>query len=408
MTMRETRPSAWRHVAGRLGVELTIAIILFATLRLLLSTFAALVAMYVDPPGPCHQELAFADWDAFPRMESGAVSFPLFGVWQRWDACWYIKIASFGYVPGENATAFFPLYPAITRILGLGLGGSFTVAGLIASAIAYVVAMVGLLRLGAAETGRPTAVRAALYLSIFPSAFFLFAPFTEALFLASVVWALWGARQGRWGVSALAGLAAALTRTHGVLLVLPVAWEAARWARSRWRPAQGAAPRPMMDLAPPALAVLAPLAGFGAFSVYAAAVMGQSPADAQGYWGGANFHPPWEVLAAAITWSLERGDAMELINVGMLLFAGVMLVPIFRRLPLAYGLYALPHVAVMATRILPTPLTSTSRFVLVIFPIFMVLAIWGRHPWVHHAWIVGSALLLGFLTYLFVIGDFVA
>jgi hypothetical protein len=86
----------------------------------------------------------------------------------------------------------------------------------------------------------------------------------------------------------------------------------------------------------------------------------------------------------------------------------VALVPIFLRLPLSYGLYALPHVVVLSTRILPTPLTSTSRFVLVIFPIFVVLALWGRDERFHTAWMVGSTLFLGLLTYLFLIGDFVA
>lgn len=401
------RAGAFRRSLRLLPRELAIAIALYLFLRLLLSAYGALVAIYSDPWGPCHQELAFADWARFPRIEDGPVAFPLLGVWERWDACWYIKIASFGYQPGENATAFFPLFPGVTRVVGVLLGGSFTLAAMVVSGVAYVVAMSGLFRLVRWELGRRTALRTVLYLSVFPSAFFLFAPFTESLFLAAAVWAILGARQRQWIVAGAAALAAALTRTHGILLVLPLAWEAFAYWRSR--PTSGEPwSRGWPALAAPLLAISAPPAGFLGFNTFADAVMGQTPADSQAYWGGANFHPPWEVFMASLRWTIERGDGMQLINLTMLMFAAVMLVPIFRRLPPVYGLYALPHVAVLATRILPTPLTSTSRFVLVIFPIFIILARLGRREWFHTGWLIGSALLLGFLAYLFFIGDFVA
>lgn len=394
----------WLHVATP---TLATAIGLFLLFRLLFSAYAALVVVYADPWGPCHQELAHAAWQRIPKIEDGAISFPFLGVWQRWDGCWYIKIAAFGYQPGESATAFFPLYPAVTRLSGALLGGGFTLGALVASGAAYVVAVVGLITLARREWGRLTGRRAALYMSVFPSAFFLFAPFTEALFLACAIWTIYGARHRRWFLTAVAGLCAALTRTHGVLLVLPLAWEAFTWWRAqRWSRHDWLVR--WTEVLPVTVAVAAPLIGFQAFYLYARLALGQSPAEAQGYWGGANFHAPWEVVIAAVSWTIERGDGMELVNVAMLAFAAVMLVPIFRRLPLTYGLYALPHVAVIATRILPTPLTSTSRFVLVIFPIFIVLAVWGRDERFHTAWLIGSTLFLGLLTYLFLIGDFVA
>lgn len=387
--------------------ELVTAIGLYALLRLLLSAFGALVAVHADPWGPCHQELAFAQWSNFPRIEDGPWSFPFLGIWERWDGCWYIKIASFGYEPGESATAFFPLYPAVTRVIGGAVGGSYTLGALLASGVAYVVAVTGLIRLVRREWGRFTARRAALYLSVFPSAFYLFAPFSEALFLAGAIWAILAARQRHWSLAAVAGIAAGLTRTHGILLVLPLAWEAVRWFRDeRWSSDDWM--RRWPELGGPALAVIAPFIGFQAFNLYAGAALGQTPTDAQGYWGGANFHPPWEVIAAAVRWTIERGDGIELVNVVMVAFAVLALIPIFRWLPLTYGLFALPHVVVLSTRLLPTPLTSTSRFVLVIFPIFIVLALWGRDERFHTAWLVGSTLFLGLLTYLFLIGDFVA
>ena len=62
----------------------------------------------------------------------------------------------------------------------------------------------------------------------------------------------------------------------------------------------------------------------------------------------------------------------------------------------------------IATRIQPTPLTSTMRYVLVLFPIFIVAVLLTERPWLRQAWLIVSALLLGALTTIFLQGDFVA
>jgi hypothetical protein len=61
----------------------------------------------------------------------------------------------------------------------------------------------------------------------------------------------------------------------------------------------------------------------------------------------------------------------------------------------------------LATRIQPTPLTSTSRYLLVIFPAFVVLALipWQR---VRLAWAITSLLFLGILVREFQAGSYVA
>jgi hypothetical protein len=50
--------------------------------------------------------------------------------------------------------------------------------------------------------------RTVLLISIFPSAFFLFAPFTEALFLALAVWCIAMARERRWLLAGALGFLA--------------------------------------------------------------------------------------------------------------------------------------------------------------------------------------------------------
>jgi hypothetical protein len=77
-------------------------------------------------------------------------------------------------------------------------------------------------------------------------------------------------------------------------------------------------------------------------------------------------------------------------------------------MPLTYSLYAWPPLLLIATRIQPTPLTSTTRYVLVLFPIFVVAALLTDRPLLRWAWVIVSVLLLGELATMFLQGDFVA
>ena len=383
------------------------AVALFLALRIGLSLLGALVAT-TGVWGPCHFEEALVGWQTMPEQLRDGPAFALAGIWERWDACWYMKIATYGYEPGERSVAFFPLYPAAVRLVGTITTLPYPIAGLIVSAAGYVAAMTGLLRLVATTHG-PRIARATMrYLSLFPAAFFLFAPFTEATFLAAAVWCLVLARERRWGLAAaLAGLAG-LTRAQGVLLAVPVAWEAflaLREARAAGRLPTSAARR---QLALSLAAVLTPVAVFIAYGLAARALTGETPYDAQSLWGGTEFHPPWEVVAAAATWAVEHGDGIEALNLAALLGSAGLLIAAARRMPLTYSLYAWPPLVLIATRIQPTPLTSTTRYVLVLFPIFLAAALLTERPWLRQAWLIISVILLGALATIFLQGDFVA
>ena len=119
------------------------------------------------------------------------------------------------------------------------------------------------------------------------------------------------------------------------------------------------------------------------------------------------FFPPWEVIAAAWQWTIDRADPLQFINLALLLLFGVLLVIGAKRLPIAYTLYALPQFVLLATRIQPTPLTSTNRYLLVLFPAFVIVALipWRR---VRLAWAITSTLFLAILLSEFQRGSFVA
>ncbi len=360
-------------------------------------------------PGPCNFELARDGWTTFPPLADHGALLPLVGVWQHWDACWYTKIATYGYESGVSSSAFFPALPMLEAGLGPLLGGQPAVAGMLVSAVASFVALVGVQQLVAGDFGAIVAARTVRYLSFAPAAFYLFAPFTEALFLAAAVWCLLMARRRAWlATAALAALAAA-TRLQGVLLVLPIAWEAARAARGHLPPLRIDVRR-LATSARVAIALVAPVAVLVVFAAYTAVVSGSTPFDAQDTWGGRNLHWPWDVLAAS--WSfVETGSQLrgiQALNLATLVGVGGLGLAGLRLLPATYSLYLWPQVLLIASRIQPAPLTSTMRYAVVLFPAFVVLALLGRNRRFDTAWTVLSLTLLGALTFEFLRGDFVA
>jgi len=383
------------------------AFLLFAVLRLGLSLVGVFVATQ-DVPSPCHFEEALNGWQTLPELLRDGPAFPLAGVWERWDACWYIKIATFGYESGEQSAAFFPAFPMAVRVVATITFLPYPVAGMIVPAIAFVAAVTGLVRLVETSHGIVIARRAALYLGIFPSAFFLFAPFTEALFLAAVVWTLVFARERRWLLAAVLAFVAGLTRVQGLLLVLPLAWEALVAARDARSDRRLATRDGRFIMATSVIATVAPAIAFLGFALAARQLSGETPYDAQAFWGGTSFHPPWEVVAASYRWIVERGDGAQALNLITLIGSAALLLAAARRMPLTYSLYAWPPIILIALRIQPTPLTSTIRFVVVLFPIFIVLALLTGRPWLERAWVILSLLFLGLLTATFLGGDFVA
>ncbi len=387
----------------RLSTLIVEAVVLFLALRIGLSLLGAFMATQ-GVPSPCHFEEALAGWQTMPELLRDGPAFPLAGVWERWDACWYMKIATYGYEPGERSVAFFPLFPAAVRGVGTITTLPYPVAGLIVSGIAYVVAMTGLMRVVGDSHGLAIARRTALLLSAFPAAFFLLAPFTESLFLAAAVWSLALARERRWPLVVVCATLAGLARPQGLLLAVPLAWEA--FAAFREKPSRS--PMDVASAGVSLLAVLAPVVVFIGYGLVARVLTGETPYDAQSLWGGTNFHPPWAVVAASVEWIIERGDGMQALNLVALLGAAVLLVVGARRMPVAYSLYAWPPLLLIATRIQPTPLTSTSRFVLVMFPVFVVAALLTTHPRLQRAWLMISIIFLGTLATMFLRGDFVA
>jgi Dolichyl-phosphate-mannose-protein mannosyltransferase len=342
-------------------------LIAFALSRLLflgVGAFAAIYLPWAEPAGD-------------PLEPPGFLNY-----WAHWDGAWFSEIATGGYEDEAPAsTAFFPLYPMLMR-LGISLGGGPAFWGVLISLLATPVALFFLYRIAENLYDSRAARAATLALAFFPTAFFLNAVYTEALFLALSAGAVWAALVRRnLLLAGLLGSLAAATRNLGVILLLPLFFEWLRYRREFGL-------RGLAGLA------LVP-AGFLAYAAFLWGRFGDPlvfASQQDEYWGR-ELTNPFTTLADA--WQAARDGARYLfdpetlflntdatpaleasntLNFAFMVLFLVLLAVGFVALPPGLSLYALVIVLLPVLTPAPSfPLMSLPRFMLAAFPVFLVL-----------------------------------
>jgi len=366
---------------------------IFLTVRVGLSLWMFLVRQIFSqaiPPDPV----------ARPYLGVAVETNPWLEPWQRWDTLHYQAIAERGYGAFDSALFVPPLYPGLIRLTSRLIYTDSLLSALIVSNVAALAGMAAFYSLARAEAADPSrARRAVLYLSIFPTGFFWFAGYTESLLLLFSSVALLAARRSRWLVSGLAAGLAALSRLTGALLIVPVgasALLAVRKDRS-WRPivAAGGA-----------------LLGALAFPLYVWLGMGLSPLapiEVQAARAQGGFAFPGVNLTIAIQ-RLAGGEAnfADLFDLALLLLFIGLAVPVWRQLSRPLALFYLGYLLLHLSRVAEiAPLLGMARYVLVLFPAYLVLAGWGRRPWIHRLIVYLSAAGLLLLSGQFAIWGWV-
>jgi hypothetical protein len=310
----------------------------------------------------------------------------------RWDSAWYLLIAHDGYRRETARSAFFPLYPALVRAAGF-VTGSALVGGVLVSLAAFAVALVLLHRLTELELGRDAARATVLVTAFFPMAFFHTAVYSEAVFLAFSVGAFYAARSGRWAWAGALGALGAMTRSAGVLLVVPLALLYLHDHQRRVRDVLWIALVPLglasfcLWLAATGSDGLAPFRAQEVWFRHFAGPFGGVGDGAVAAWDGAR-----QLLSGSrdhVYFTRAAGDPFAIAGHNLVLFAFLLagvpaLIGVLRRLPLAYGAYVLAAFALaLSYPVTPQPLMSLPRFEAVLFPLFMWLGWWTSRggPW---------------------------
>jgi hypothetical protein len=148
----------------------------------------------------------------------------------RWDAGWYLKIATEGYsYNGDNTVqqpvGFYPLYPLISKAVAVVFNISEAAALLLVSNLALLLAIPLVFKFFRQGYGDQTALYAVACLCFFPSSIFFSAGYTESLALLLITsFFLLLAKEQYLIAAGVAGLAIG-TRSTGLLLLLPLGFE---------------------------------------------------------------------------------------------------------------------------------------------------------------------------------------
>lgn len=309
----------------------------------------------------------------------------------RGDGGWYIGVARNGYEQRVFETdtvhnwAFFPLYPVAIRAAASVTGG-FQITAMLISNLFLLFALV-LLHKTVVAFGydEGTADRAVFYTAAFPVSYFFSLPMSESLFLLLTVGSIWAARCERWWLAAAFGALAAATRYNGLFLlpVLTVMYFQYN--------------RPFKLRANVLGLLLIPL-GLLPFMLYLFHITGNAFAfvGIQKAWGvrsGFFLTPLFNYLASvydvSLLWNfrtLNFASAIAALACGCWLL---------KRREWALALYTFVSVIVPLST---STLESMSRYVLVVFPVFIMLAVAGRRLWIDQAIRAVFVVLLGLLS----------
>jgi hypothetical protein len=350
---------------------------------------------------------------------------PVFNTHIAFDSEYYLSIAVVGYddpdVPqyvgpdGEMVPlnyAFLPAYPVAMRIvaapaaaLGMEPVTAAAFAGIAVSLVAALAAILAIHHLARPHLGEDGGVRAATYVLIFPTGFFLAQVYSEALFLAAAFGCLAFLADRRPLPAGVLAIVAVLTRPVGLALVFAIAVALALAIVRRRR---GAAEQPSRAAwAAWAFALVGPVV---AYVAWATSAMGEAFALVQREYFGREL---LNLDGALEGWSRALGGFAEALpetrvyyglEVAAVVGAVVACVLAIRRWPAAsaFGL------ATLLVSLASGEPQGMVRYVLAVPPIFLGLSRLGASPAFDRGWSLISALLLALLTAIYSVDFWVA
>lgn len=304
----------------------------------------------------------------------------------HWDSFWYLKIAEQGYeyAPGKmSSIAFFPLYPVLIYLISKILLISPALAGWIISTVALGAGLVFLYKLVGKFHPDLDPLEPISLLLIFPTAFFLNSVYTESLFLMLSIIFFYFLLQRKFIIAAILISLGSLSRLNGLFLLAPFIFEYLKtYGIKRFFNVN------LLSF------VIAPL-GIFIFMFYQYLQFNEPLAffKAQMEWGRRfTLNTEHFQLTTPASFANFSTDLLFLV---VAILSGILLLKYSKA---SYGIYVLfATIAAVSTG----TLMSISRFTLMLFPIFILIAT-TKNKQFKFGWILFSILLLAVYTVLFV------
>lgn len=148
--------------------------------------------------------------------------------WANFDGVHYLSIAAQGYNHDEG---FFPLFPIVIRAIATLFGGgepfsaSYFFAGIAIANVAFFGSLFFLHKLLRIDYKETVAKKSILFLLLFPTSFFFASIYSESIFLFLALATFYFARKKRWLWAGIFGMLLTGTRIVGISILPALAIE---------------------------------------------------------------------------------------------------------------------------------------------------------------------------------------
>jgi Gpi18-like mannosyltransferase len=278
-----------------------------------------------------------------------------------------------------------------------------TLAGVIVSALGALGAMLALYDLTRDSLEEDGALRAAFYLIIFPTGFFLLQVYTEGIFVGLAFGCLAMLKRRNWLMAGILASCTVLTRAVGIAIFLPLLihwWRTGAWREFGVEARQLSHSRIPLQALWHLLLMLSPLITFliWKFSYYGIAF---DLVEKQ-YFGSTFMDPTRAFAAWDEAWrSLFMGIPPRTANYLLIFILFILGILACFKIMKEYPEAAWFSLAVLIISVGSGPPSGIHRYLLTTPAIFIYLAQLGKHPVFDRAWTIFSILWMGALAALF-------
>lgn len=314
-------------------------------------------------------------------------------------------------IPGISLSyAFFPFYPLMIRLFAIPLSlfgmnpiATASLAGVMVSMLGTLAAMFALYEFAKDEMDEAAGLRAAFYMLIFPSGFFLAEIYTEGLFVGLAFSSLLLIRRKHLGWAALLAVFATFTRAVGVVIFIPllIAWiKEGEWMELdlEWKQIfhNGIPWRSILK----GLVVLAPLAAFLLWRIsYYGLAFGRVEEEffGRGILAFGNTYISWSEGFRALFGNTKNASAYYFVEWLGILIGFTACIAGFKKHP-DLAIFGFLVVFLSFTS---GPAQGMYRYVLAAPPVFLYLSRLGKNQAFDKIWTIISVLLMGMMCIMY-------
>ena len=316
--------------------------------------------------------------------------------WNVWDARHYVAIATTNYHWASNDEAvligFLPLLPLTMYVFKSLFQTSVLVAGYMVSTISTILLSIILYKLVLLDYSKKVGILTVFMLFIFPTSFFLHIPYTESLFMLLTVSAFYFARKRYYWISFLCIALGTFTKIVGLALLPAILVEIIIIDKEYFKKINFNSKLIII-----LLGSVISLSGFFAYLFINNQIWGDPFYFniVKKQFHSISFAPFGQGLVVAFD-ALSYRVGIEKFFLGYAQIAAFLLglitsIYVVIKMRLSYGTYM---IVVLWLSCASSFWTGMPRFILTLFPMFIVLALFSRQAIFKYLWIIFSIIFL--------------